>query len=60
MDMQIRKVLDEVIFNQSKNNWDWDMLVVHVLGLDHAGHTLRTNSHPDITSILHVSNAKLN
>lgn len=49
--------MDSKIFSELKNN-DWDLLVAHYLGVDHAGHRYGPN-HPEMARKLDETNARI-
>lgn len=49
--------VDSRIFDEVKQK-DWDLLLAHYLGVDHAGHRYGPN-HPEMTRKLDETNARL-
>lgn len=49
--------MDSKIYNELTND-DWDILVAHYLGVDHAGHRYGPN-HPEMTRKLNETNTRL-
>lgn len=49
--------VDSKIYNELKKD-DWDLLVAHYLGVDHAGHRYGPN-HPEMTRKLTETNDRL-
>lgn len=49
--------VDSKIYNELKND-DWDLLVAHYLGVDHAGHRYGPN-HPEMARKLNETNSRL-
>lgn len=49
--------MDNKIYDEILNN-DWDLLVAHYLGVDHAGHRYGPN-HPEMTRKLNETNSRL-
>lgn len=49
--------VDSKIYNELKKD-DWDILVAHYLGVDHAGHRYGPN-HPEMTRKLNETNSRL-
>lgn len=49
--------MDSKIFSELQND-DWDLLVAHYLGVDHAGHRYGPN-HPEMARKLNETNSRL-
>lgn len=49
--------MDSKIYNELKSD-DWDLLVAHYLGIDHAGHRYGPN-HPEMARKLNETNSRL-
>lgn len=49
--------IDSKIYDELKKN-DWDLLVAHYLGVDHAGHRYGPN-HPEMVRKLDETNARI-
>lgn len=49
--------MDSKIFSELKKN-DWDLLVAHYLGVDHAGHRYGPN-HPEMARKLDETNTRI-
>lgn len=49
--------MDSKIYDELKKD-DWDLLVAHYLGVDHAGHRYGPN-HPEMTRKLDETNVRL-
>lgn len=49
--------VDSKIYEELKND-DWDLLVAHYLGVDHAGHRYGPN-HPEMARKLNETNSRL-
>lgn len=49
--------VDSKIFNELEKS-DWDLIIAHYLGVDHAGHRYGPN-HPEMTRKLNETNARL-